>query len=91
MTHRIEETGLSIDVDPYEIYKDDEGYDYYFVAQNKQIQTVITAFICNDQAKLMWHESYRISSVKPFELKNRDKIGLDAPNLNLRKVSDRDF
>lgn len=32
VTHRIEETGLSIDVDPYEIYKDDEGYDYYFVA-----------------------------------------------------------
>ena len=32
VNHRIEETGLSIDVDPYEIYKDDEGYDYYFVA-----------------------------------------------------------
>ena len=23
---------LSVNVDPYEIYKDDEGYDYYFVA-----------------------------------------------------------
>jgi len=32
VNHRIEENGLSIDVDPYEIYKDDEGYDYYFVA-----------------------------------------------------------
>ena len=33
LNHRIDENGLSgIDVDPYEIYKDDEGYDYYFVA-----------------------------------------------------------
>jgi len=33
LNHRIDQNGLSgIDVDPYEIYKDDEGYDYYFVA-----------------------------------------------------------
>ena len=32
LNQRIDQHGLSIDVDPYEIYKDDEGYDYYFVA-----------------------------------------------------------
>ena len=30
-------------------------------------------------------------SVKPFKLKNRDKIDVDAPNPNLKKGCDRDF
>ena len=30
-------------------------------------------------------------SVKPFKLRNHDKIDLDAPNPNLKKGSDRDF
>jgi len=32
LNQRIDENGLTVDVDPYEIYKDDEGYDYFFVA-----------------------------------------------------------
>ena len=32
-----------------------------------------------------------MDSVKPFKLKNHDKIYLDATNPNLKKVSDRDF
>jgi len=32
LNQHIHDSGLNIDVDPYEIYKDDEGYDYYFVA-----------------------------------------------------------
>ena len=30
-------------------------------------------------------------SVKSFKSKNRDKIYLDAPNLNLKRGLDRDF
>ena len=39
----------------------------------------------------MIHILWTICSVKPFKLKNRDKIDVDAPNPNLKKDCDSFF